>query len=88
MHFHDLDLSDLTTVATAGRAIKYEHPSIDVLVHNAGLHGFKQRVTPDGFAEMIAVNYLAPWSLTFILRETLVRPALARVLTVGSEASR
>lgn len=34
------------------------------------------------------MNYLAPWILTYILLETLVRSAPARIITVGSEASR
>jgi NAD(P)-dependent dehydrogenase (short-subunit alcohol dehydrogenase family) len=45
-------------------------------------------MTNDGFAEMMAVNYFAPWFLTMTLRETLVRFAPARIVTVASEASR
>jgi hypothetical protein len=45
-------------------------------------------MTADGYAEMVAVNYLAPWFLTNLLRETLIRSAPSRVVTVASEASR
>lgn len=45
-------------------------------------------VTRDGYAEMIAVNYFAPWLLADTLRKTLVQCAPSRVVTVGSEASR
>jgi NAD(P)-dependent dehydrogenase (short-subunit alcohol dehydrogenase family) len=37
---------------------------------------------------MVAVNYLAPWLLTNILREALVRSAPSRIIIVASEASR
>jgi ribose transport system substrate-binding protein len=61
---------------------------IDVLINNAGFHAFKPRVTTDGCSEMVAVNYLAPWLLTNILRETVINSAPSRIVTVASEASR
>nr|WP_082699642.1 SDR family NAD(P)-dependent oxidoreductase [Novosphingobium barchaimii] len=82
-----VDFADLAAVATTGRAIAARHPRIDVLINNAGLHAFQQRVTKDGFAEMIAVNYLAPWLLTDILRDILLASSFSRIVTVGSEAS-
>lgn len=82
------DFSDLREVIAVGRAIAARHPQLDVLINNAGLHAFQQRVTKDGFAEMMAVNYFAPWLLTSVLRETLVRSAPTRIVTVASEASR
>ncbi|WP_368516227.1 SDR family NAD(P)-dependent oxidoreductase [Rhizobium sp.] len=82
------DFSDLRTVVAAGRAIAARHPHIEVLINNAGLHAFEQRITKGGFGEMIAVNYFAPWLLTMTLRETLMRSAPARIITVASEASR
>jgi NAD(P)-dependent dehydrogenase (short-subunit alcohol dehydrogenase family) len=85
---HFVDFTDLSAVVVAGKAIAAQHPRIDVLINNAGLHAFQQRITKDGYAEMIAVNYLAPWLLTGILRETLARSAPSRIVTVGSEASR
>jgi len=59
-----------------------------VLVNNAGQHAFEQRVTKDGYAEMIAVNYFAPWLLTDTLRKILVQSVPSRIVTVGSQASR
>jgi NAD(P)-dependent dehydrogenase (short-subunit alcohol dehydrogenase family) len=86
------DLSVMGDVRRLGDEIVSAHPSIDVLINNAGLHAFKQRVTVDGFPIMVAVNYLAPWLLTQLLRPALVSAAEsrgeARVVTVASEASR
>ncbi|MCW2876000.1 MAG: Short-chain dehydrogenase [Sphaerisporangium sp.] len=82
------DLASLKDVRRAGQEIDTRFERIDVLVNNAGVHAFSQRITHEGFAEMIAVNYLAPWVLTAVLRDKLVASAPARVVTVASEASR
>ena len=86
--FHFADLASLADVRRVGHAISMQYGRIDVLINNAGLHAFKPRSTVDGFGEMMAVNYLAPWLLTNILRDRLVGAAPARVITVASEASR
>lgn len=85
---YHVDFTDLSAVVATGKAIAAQHPRIDVLINNAGLHAFQQRITKDGYAEMISVNYYAPWLLTGILRDTLVHSAPSRIVTVGSEASR
>jgi NAD(P)-dependent dehydrogenase (short-subunit alcohol dehydrogenase family) len=59
-----------------------------VLINNAGIHAFEQRTTCDGFPEMIAVNYFAPWLLTQALKDVLIRSAPSRVVNVASEASK
>lgn len=82
------DLADLASVAALGRKVVARHDRIDALINNAGIHAFKPRVTADGYAEMVAVNYLAPWLLTDILRETMIRSAPSRIVTVASQASR
>ncbi|MGM5031144.1 SDR family NAD(P)-dependent oxidoreductase [Tardiphaga sp. 803_E3_N1_3] len=82
------DFTSLASVAALGREIIAHHARIDVLINNVGIHAFTQRVTIDGYSEMVAVNYLASWLFTNILRETLVRSAPSRVVTVASEASR
>src|SRR5882757_7121376 len=81
------DLTSLHDVRRAGRQIDAHYERIDVLVNNAGVHAFSQRITGDGFAEMIAVNYLAPWVLTTTLLDKLVAAAPARIVTVASGAA-
>ncbi|MDH6676458.1 NAD(P)-dependent dehydrogenase (short-subunit alcohol dehydrogenase family) [Rhodococcus sp. LBL1] len=82
------DLSRITDVRRLGREILHDNDEIDVLINNAGLHAFESRATPDGYPEMIAVNYLAPWVLTNELLPALSAAPEARVVTVASEASR
>lgn len=82
------DLSLLSDVKRVGLEIAAAYPRKDVLLNNAGLHAFEQRVTSEGYAEMIAVNYLAPWLLTHTLQSSLIQSGHARVVNVASEASR
>jgi NAD(P)-dependent dehydrogenase (short-subunit alcohol dehydrogenase family) len=82
------DLSSMSQVRAVGVAIAERFERIDVLVNNAGIHAFSQRVTADGLPEMVAVNYLAPWLLTRSLIEPLTSGGPSRIVTVASEASR
>lgn len=75
-------------VTRLGQEISNVFPKIDVLINNAGLHGFEQRITADGFSEMMAVNYFAPWLLTHTLEHSLRAAGSAKIINVASEASR
>jgi NAD(P)-dependent dehydrogenase (short-subunit alcohol dehydrogenase family) len=88
VHLHYGDFADLASVAALGQQIVASHPRIHAVINNAGMHAFKPRITVDGYSEMVAVNYLAPWLLTNILRQTVIRSAPSRIVTVASEASR
>lgn len=82
------DLSRMADVRRVGKDIASRYERIDVLINNAGVHAFEQRITGDGYPEMIAVNYFAPWLLTRELLPTLSNTPGARIVNVGSEASR
>lgn len=86
--FIQADFTDLASVRHAADTILDRYPRIDCLINNAGVHGFKQRITRDGFAEMVSVNYFAPWLLTASLCDRIVASAPSRIVTVASEASR
>jgi retinol dehydrogenase 14 len=57
---------------------------LDVLVNNAGLYATRHELTVDGVETTFAVNHLAPFLLTNLLREVLVVSAPSRVVTVAS----
>jgi len=79
-----LELADLSSMQEvrdlAGRLGRLGR--LDVLINNAGLVLADRRVSADGFEYTFAVNHLAPFLLTNLLRETLVASAPARVITV------
>jgi NAD(P)-dependent dehydrogenase (short-subunit alcohol dehydrogenase family) len=83
-----VEIADLTSMdqvrALAGRLASLER--IDVLINNAGLVLGERRVTEDGFEHVFAVNHLAPFLLTNLLLPKLTGSALARVVTVTSDA--
>lgn len=82
------DLSLMKDVSRLGQEICSAYPKIDVLINNAGLHAFEQRITAEGLSEMMAVNYFAPWILTHTLQHSLKAAGSARIINVASEASR
>ncbi|HEX9034599.1 MAG TPA: SDR family oxidoreductase [Streptosporangiaceae bacterium] len=63
-------------------------PAIDVLVNNAGLVVANRSLTVDGLEHTLAVNHLAPFLLTNLLRPVLEASAPARVVTVASTVHR
>src|SRR6266571_993843 len=83
-----LELADLSSMQEvrdlAGRLGRLDR--LDVLINNAGLVLADRRVSADGLEYTFAVNHLAPFLLTNLLRETLVASAPARVITVSSAA--
>src|SRR5262249_24477985 len=82
------DLALMADVRTVAAEILERYDQIDVLVNNAGIQLPEQRATTEGRPEMVAVNYLAPWLLTSLLRDRLVKSAPARVVVTASEAPR
>jgi NAD(P)-dependent dehydrogenase (short-subunit alcohol dehydrogenase family) len=85
------DLASLKAIRLgAGRLIE-RHPAIDVVVHNAGVYTRGRTVSADGYELNLAVNHLAPFYLTYLLRPVLDRAAAehgrpVRVVTVSSDA--
>lgn len=86
--FYFGDLSLMKDTRRIGLEINENYPKVDVLINNAGIHGFEQRITSEGFAEMIAVNYLTPWLLTDLLKESLIKAENGKIINVASESSR
>ena len=80
------DLARLDQVRALAGRLNQALDRIDVLINNAGLVLNERRVTPDGYEHVFAVNHLAPFLLTNLLRPKLTASAPARVITVSSDA--
>jgi NAD(P)-dependent dehydrogenase (short-subunit alcohol dehydrogenase family) len=63
-------------------------PRIDVLLNNAGAIFRRRAVTADGLERTFALNHVAYFTLTCLLRERLEGSAPGRVVNVASEAHR
>lgn len=85
-----LDLGDQVSVKAASAAIATKHPTVDLLVNNAGLMAMPERATTDGYEMQFGVNHLGHWTFTAGLLPAIVRSAEAgrspRVVTVTSVA--
>ena len=82
------DFSSLSDVRELAKTIVAEHEQLDVLVNNAGV-GFGQEqqardLSKDGYELRFAVNYLAPFLLTCLLRPLLVQSSPSRIVNVCS----
>jgi NAD(P)-dependent dehydrogenase (short-subunit alcohol dehydrogenase family) len=77
------DMAELEQVADAARQIAADHPSVSVLVHNAGALLKERRVTSTGDEVTISAQVLGPHLLTTLLLPQL-RAAGGRVVTVAS----
>ncbi len=80
------DLSTVEGVRSLAEQARQHTDRLDVLVNNAGVYTRSYVATADGLETQFAVNHLAPFLLTNLLRDLLVRSTPARVVTVSSEA--
>ena len=76
------DLSSQADIRRLAGELKQKHPSIDVLVNNAGGMFTKRQLTVDGIEWTFAVNHLAYCLLTNLLRDVIKQ----RVVSVSSGA--
>jgi retinol dehydrogenase-14 len=86
VHVAVADLSAQSDIRGLADDILRRYERLDVLINNAGLISPQRRLTSDGIEQTWAVNHLAPFLLTNLLSELLVRSAPARVVTVASRS--
>lgn len=77
------DLSSARTVRDAAARVLDRCPTIDVLVHVAGLWPARLERNEDGLEQAFAVNHVAPFLLNRLLEERLVE-SRARVVQVSA----
>jgi len=81
------DFTELAQVRDLASRLDADHPTIDVLVNNAGgIFGDRRRTT-DGYEKTLQVNHLAPFLLTNLLMPKLIAGG-ASVITTSSAAAR
>lgn len=82
------DLSSQREVRALAARVAESEERLDVLLLNAGVYTRRRRLTVDGLETQLAVNHLAPFLLTRLLRRRLAEAAPSRVVVVSSEAHR
>ena len=81
-----LDLASLASVRRAAEQISKAHPSVDLLVNNAGVMAIAEKRSEDGFEMQFGVNHLGHFALTAHLLPALLAAPAARVVSVSSTA--
>ncbi|HEY2283050.1 MAG TPA: SDR family NAD(P)-dependent oxidoreductase [Solirubrobacteraceae bacterium] len=83
VHEHVADLTLMTEVRTLAGEVRERYGQIDVLANNAGALFASRQVTSEGLERTFALNHLAPFLLTRLLRDRLTG---GRVVTTASDA--
>jgi len=79
------DFASLDAVRGLAREFNERYPALHLLVNNAGVAMTERVLTVDGYESTLAVNHLAPFLLTHLLRDRLIAGA-ARIVNVASDA--
>lgn len=84
--YYNIDLSSQQQIRETAQAIRTNHPSIDVLINNAGVWTSNYELTVDGVEKQLAVNHLAYFLLTHLLYPAIAQSPDGRVINIGSDS--
>lgn len=82
----ELDLASLDSVRHAAGQLSERHPSIDLLVNNAGVMDVPYGTTADGFELHLGINHFGHYAFTGLILPLLARAGGARIVNVSSVA--
>ncbi len=86
--YYNADFSSLDAVRRLAEEIQTDQDRLDVLINNAGIGAgsrpARREMSVDGYELRFAVNYLAPFLLTYRLLPLLRRSTPARIVNVAS----
>jgi NAD(P)-dependent dehydrogenase (short-subunit alcohol dehydrogenase family) len=85
VHEHVVDLAQMSAVRAFAEEVRVRYHRVDVLANNAGAMFSSRQQTAEGLERTFALNHLAPFLLTNLLREHL---GGGRVVTTASDAHR
>lgn len=80
------DLSDQKAIRAMVAVFRQRHDRLHVLINNAGAHFTQRQLSVDGVELHLAINHLAPFLLTNLLKDALMAGAPSRVVNVASQA--
>ncbi|MFW5872848.1 MAG: SDR family NAD(P)-dependent oxidoreductase [bacterium] len=80
------DLSIPSEIHDLAQSLKRNYKKIDVLINNAGIYLQKKQITPPGLEKTFVVNCLAPFLLSRLLVDLLIKAPDPRIVNVSSES--
>jgi NAD(P)-dependent dehydrogenase (short-subunit alcohol dehydrogenase family) len=81
------NFNQLDQVREAATEILNTYPKIDILINNIGIHNTNRQLI-NGIEMVFLVNHLAPFLLTRLLLDHIIKSAPARILYVNSQGHR
>ncbi len=78
------DLSAQAQVHALAEQFQRRYARLDVLVNNVGAFMARRQVSADGIERTFALNHLAPFLLTHLMRDVLIASVPARIVNVSS----
>jgi len=81
------DLSLLDSVRSLAAEFGAEYSKLDVLINNAAVVMSSRTMTPEGFEQMFATNYLGPFLLTRLLIPYLEAARPSRIINVTAPST-
>src|SRR2546426_10012925 len=81
------DLSLLASVRGLAAEFVAKYSKLDVLINTAAVVMSSRRVTPEGFEQMFATNYLGPFLLTRLLIPYLEAARPSRIINVTAPST-
>ncbi len=79
------DFSSLKDVRNLAEQVIEKHDRLEVLINNAGVYETGYGISQDGFEMTLAVNHLAPFLLTLLLLELIIKSSPGRIINVSSQ---
>jgi flavin-binding protein dodecin len=86
----ELDLGSLAAVRRAADVVRSwaDVSCIDVLVNNAGIMAVDFKLSPEGYENQLATNYLGPFLFTNLILDKIIASSSPRVVNVSSDGHR
>lgn len=78
------DLASLDSVRACATQVVARHPSLQLLINNAGVMACPLEQTADGFERQLGTNHLGHFAFSALLRPALVAGAPSRVVNLSS----
>ena len=78
------DFSSQSSIRNLATDFGTRYPALHVLINNAAIIPARRMITEDGLEMQFAVNYLAPFLLTSLMHNVLVKSAPARIVNVSA----
>jgi NAD(P)-dependent dehydrogenase (short-subunit alcohol dehydrogenase family) len=88
LDLRQLDLAELASIRTFAHGFLEDHPTLDVLIGNAGIMACPQGTTADGFELQFGTNHLGHFLLATLLMPALEAADGARVVLLSSAGHR